>query len=65
MSTQTATTEERLSRLEGAFEQLNERLGDIRSEMAAMNTRINVTMVLIGGVWVTLAAGLIAIFTQT
>ena len=125
MTTQTQPADEqRLSRLEGAYEQMNERFGELarsqeafraevngrfdalrsdmdarfdalrsdmdaridalrsdmdagfgklRSEMSDgmkelrsdVNTRINVTMVLIGGVWVTLAAGLIAIFTQT
>ena len=38
MTTQTPPTEERLSRLEGAYEQVNERLGDLRSEM---NERLN------------------------
>ena len=31
MTTQTPATEERLSRLEGAYEQVNERLGDLRA----------------------------------
>ena len=38
MTTQTPATEERLSRLEGAYEQVNERLGDLRTEM---NERMN------------------------
>ena len=33
MTTQTPTTEERLSRLEGAYEQTNERLADLRADM--------------------------------
>ncbi len=38
MTTQTPSTEERLSRLEGAYEQVSERLGDLRSDM---NERLN------------------------
>ena len=38
MTTQTPATEERLSRLEGAYEQVNERLGDLRTDM---NERIS------------------------
>ncbi len=33
MTTQTPSTEERLSRLEGAYEQVSERLGDLRSDV--------------------------------
>ena len=33
MTTQTPATEERLSRLEGAYEQVNERLGDLRADV--------------------------------
>ena len=35
------TTEERTSRLEGAYEQVNERLGEIRVELAGMNQRFD------------------------
>ena len=35
------TTEERLSRLEGAYEQVNERLGEIRVELTRMNERFD------------------------
>ena len=36
MTTQTPSTEERLSRLEGAYEQVSERLGDLRSDVNAL-----------------------------
>ena len=35
------TTEERISRLEGAYEQVNERLGEIRGELSRMNGRFD------------------------
>ena len=35
------TTEERTSRLEGAYEQVNERLGEIRVELVGMNERFD------------------------
>ena len=35
------TLEERVSRLEGAYEQLDQRLGDIQASLHALNTRIN------------------------
>ena len=97
MTTQTPASEERISRLEGAYEQVNERLGDLtqgqtslreeirqvdanlregirqvdtnlRAEVGAlrsdMNARFNILLVLIGGVWATMAGGFIALFTQ-
>ena len=45
MTTQTQTTEERLSKLEGVYEQVNERLRDLGEEMrqsdAALRTDMN------------------------
>ena len=79
MTTQTQTPEERLSKLEGAYEQANERLGDLtqnvaslrvemREENAAlrseMNSRFNIMLVLTGGVWATMAGGFTALFTR-
>ena len=90
MTAQTQTTEERLSKLEGVYEQVNERLRDLGEEMrqgdaalrtdmnerfnelargqaslrSEMNTRFNVMLVLIGGVWATIAGGFIALFTR-
>ena len=105
MTTQIPPTEERVSRLEGAFEQVNERVADLRADMNAqvgglrtdlnglradmnaqieglraemaaqgkelraemaelrsdMNTRINLTLVALGGSWATMVAGFIAI----
>ena len=79
MTTQTPTTEERLSRLEGAYEQVNERLGDLRTDVSSlrseMNERLNelarrqdnfrnTVVLLVGGVWATMIGGFIAIFTR-
>ncbi len=79
MTTQTPTTEERLSRLEGAYEQVNERLGDLRTDVSSlrseMNERLNdlarrqdnfrnTMLLLVGGVWATMIGGFIAIFTR-
>ena len=79
MTTQTPTTEERLSRLEGAYEQVNERLGDLRTDVSSlrseMNERLNelarrqdnfrnTVVLLVGGVWATMVGGFIAIFTR-
>ena len=86
MTTQTPAPEERISRLEGAYEQVNERLGDLtqgqtslreeirqvdanlHAEVGAlrldMNARFNILLVLIGGVWATMADGFVALFTQ-
>ncbi len=36
MTTQAPTTEERLSRLEGAYEQVNERLEDLRADVRSL-----------------------------
>lgn len=79
MTTQTPATEERLSRLEGAYEQVNERLGDLRADMnerlnelaggqAALRSEVNslrnTMLLLIGGVWATTVGGFIALFTR-
>ena len=40
MTTQTQTTEERLSKLEGAYEQVNERLGDLTQGQTALREEI-------------------------
>lgn len=79
MTTQTPATEERLSRLEGAYEQVNERLGDLRADMnerlselaggqAALRSEVNslrnTMLLLVGGVWATTVGGFIALFTR-
>ena len=79
MTTQTPATEERLSRLEGAYEQVNERLGDLRADVnrlaqgqEALRSEMqrgldglrNVMLLLIGGVWATVVGGFIALFTR-
>ena len=67
------TTEERVSRLEGAYDQVNERLGDINRSIEAMgielnnrinetNNRINGLYVLIFGSWVTTVLAIIGLY---
>ena len=75
MTTQTPAIEERVSRLEGAYEQVNERLGDLtqslatfRSEMnerlSEINSRFNTMLVLLGALWATTLGGIIAILAR-
>ena len=65
--------QERLSRLEGAYEQVSRRLDDLyltvntlRTEMNSrfdeLNSRINVLIVVMVGGWMTIIAALIAAF---
>ena len=56
--------EERLSKLEGAYEQVNERLNNltqaINSLRSETNTRFNNMYIIMGGSWVSLMAAIIA-----
>ncbi len=58
------TTEERLSRLEGAYEQVNERLNDLTQAVNSLrsdtNARFNNMYIIMGGSWVSLMAAIIA-----
>lgn len=75
----TQTTEERVSRLEGAYEQVNERLSDLRAELheqigsvrtevgalrSEMNSRFNALLLMIAGLWATMIGGFIALFVN-
>ena len=79
MTTQTQTTEERLSKLEGAYEQVNERLGDLTQAVrqtdanlrqveanlrAEMSKQFHTMLVLIGTFWATTLGGIIAILVR-
>ena len=80
MTTQPADTmEQRVSRLEGAYEQVNERLGDLAQGLASLraetnqglaslrtetNSRFNILLILIGTLWATTVGGFIALFTR-
>ena len=72
------TTEERVSRLEGAYEQVDRRLDSIDTRLsdlnqsisdlrAETNSRFNTLLTVVIGSWITLVvgiiAGLIALFT--
>ena len=78
MTTQTPSTEERLSRLEGAYEQVSERLGDLRSDVNTLREEMRLgleslradirsfrgnMLLLMGGVWTTMIGGFIAMAT--
>ena len=65
--------EQRVSRLEGAYEQGDRRMEDmsrsidaLRGEMndrfSEMNSRFNNLYVLMGGMWATMVAGFVALF---
>ena len=41
MTTQTSAIEERVSRLEGAYEQVNERLGDLTQAVSSLRSEMN------------------------
>ncbi len=56
------TTEERVSRLEGAYEQVDQRLGGIEDRLIEMNSRINTLITVVIGAAVTLAVGMTAGF---
>ena len=60
-----ATMEERVSRLEGAYEQVDRRLEELAASMQAlrgeMNSRFNNMYALMGGLWATIVAGIVAI----
>ena len=71
-----ATPEQRISRLEGAYEQVDARLGSIDNRItsvenrinsleSAMNSRFNTLYILIGGAWVTLMATIITLSLAT
>lgn len=64
--------EQRVSRLEGAYEQVNERLGDLRIDIregqavlrAEMSKQFHTLLVLIGTLWATTLGGIIAILVR-
>ncbi len=80
MTTQPSTDlEQRVSRLEGAYEQVTERLGDLSQAIASLradmhaeignlrtetNTRFNTLLLMIAGLWATMIGGFIALFVN-
>ena len=65
--------EQRIGRLEGAYEQVDRRLedlsrsidslrGDMKGLRSEMNSRLNNVYVLLGGLWATTVAGFIALY---
>ena len=60
--------EQRVSRLEGAYEQVDRRLDElsrsIESLRAEMNNRFNNVYVLIGGSWVTIMVAIIGLYIK-
>ena len=62
MTTQTPSTEERLSRLEGAYKRVDERQDSLRSAMTSLQDTL--LLLLIGGLWATLVIGFIVIFIK-
>ena len=66
MATQTPTTEHRVSRLEGAYEQVNERLGDLTAAVkelrGELRREIRMLYFFIGGSWVTLMGTMLGLY---
>ena len=62
------TTDERLSRFEGAYEQVDRRLDDMSRALDSfrneMNSRINNLYVLFFGGWVTIMAAIIGLYVK-
>lgn len=67
------TIEERVSRLEGAYEQVDSRLDDLNQSMNALrtdmtskfaevNSRINTLYVVLAGSWVTMMVAIIGLY---
>ncbi|MXW27237.1 MAG: hypothetical protein F4Z77_13235 [Dehalococcoidia bacterium] len=74
------TTEERISRLEGAYEQVDQRLGDLTQAFNAwraesnrqnevlrseMNSRFNILLVVGAGAWVTTVGLIVGLYLQS
>lgn len=55
-------TEQRVSRLEGAYEQVDRRLDSMDRRLSEMNSRFNNLYVLIGASWVTLIGAMIGLY---
>ncbi len=62
------TTDERLSRLEGAYEQVDRRLDDMSRALDSfrneMNSRVNNQYVLFFGGWVTIMVAIIGLYLK-
>ena len=60
------TTEERVSRLEGAYEQISDRLNEYGQSLTGfrseVNGRFNKVYVLLGASWVTLMGAIIGLY---
>ncbi len=55
-------TEQCVSRLEGAYEQVDRRLDSMDRRLSEMNSRFNNLYVLIGASWVTLIGAMIGLY---
>ena len=60
--------EERISKLEGAYEQVDRRLDDlgrsVNSLRAEMNSRFNNLYILLGGSWVTIMVAIVGLYIK-
>lgn len=54
--------EQRVSRLEGAYEQVDRRLDSLDRRLSEMNSRFNNLYILIGASWVTLIGAMIGLY---
>lgn len=61
MTTQPASTEERLSRLEGSVERIGDLVQQVEGLRTEMNVHIRTMYLMLGGSWVTLMATIIGL----
>ena len=61
MTTQPASTEERLSRLEGSVERIGDLVHQVEGLRTEMNAHIRTMYLMLGGSWVTLMATIIGL----
>ena len=57
-----ATTEQRLGRLEGAYEQVDARLNGLNNRLNEMNGRINTMIALLGAAWISIMLAIIGLY---
>ena len=58
------SVEERVSRLEGAYEQVDRRLDDLNQRLNELSQRVNTLLVLVCGSWVTTMAAIIGLYVK-
>lgn len=60
----TSVVEEPVSRLEGAYEQVDRRLDDLNQRLNELSQRVNTLLILVCGSWVTIMAAIIGLYIK-